>query len=138
MKTFVKFSGAMLIVFISLLGFAQSDATATATPTKRTATIPFEFWVGDRQLPSGDYTIEMVDGPDVLLFRTKDGKKEEQVFLTPAINPVPKSNPKLVFVIHEGKSTLAEVWGTDHKRILTTRYGVFPQKGDTTREVAMQ
>jgi len=138
MKPFVKFSGAMLIVFISLLGFAQSDATATATPTKRTATIPFEFWVGDRQLPSGDYTIEMVDGPDVLLFRTKDGKKEEQVFLTPAINPVPKSNPKLVFVIHEGKSTLAEVWGTDHKRILTTRYGVFPQKGDTTREVAMQ
>ena len=138
MKTFVKFSGAMLIVFISLLGFAQSDATATATPTKRTATIPFEFWVGDRQLPSGDYTIEMVDGPDVLLFRTKDGKKEEQVFLTPAINPVPKSSPKLVFVIHEGKSTLAEVWGTDHKRILTTRYGVFPQKGDTTREVAMQ
>jgi len=138
MKTFVKFSGAMLIVFMSLLSFAQSDATATATPTKRTATIPFEFWVGDRQLPSGDYTIEMVDGPDVLLFRTKDGKNEEQVFLTPAINPVPKSNPKLVFVIHEGKSTLAEVWGTDHKRILTTRYGVFPQKGDTTREVAMQ
>jgi len=138
MTTFGKFSGALLIVFISLLGFAQSDADATATPAKRTATIPFEFWVGDRQLPSGDYTIEMVDGPDVLLFRTKDGKKEEQVFLTPAINPVPKSNPKLVFVIHEGKSTLAEVWGTDHKRILTTRYGVFPQKGDTTREVAMQ
>jgi hypothetical protein len=138
MKTFVKFSSAWLIVFISLVSFAQSDASATATPARRSVTIPFEFWVGDRQLPSGDYTIEMVDGPDVLLFRTKDGKKEEQVFLTPAINPVPKSNPKLVFVIHEGKSTLAEVWGTDHKRILTTRYGVFPQKGDTTREVAMQ
>jgi hypothetical protein len=138
MKTFGKFSGALLIVFISLLGFAQSDADATATPAKRTATIPFEFWVGDRQLPSGDYTIEAIDGPDVLLFRTKDGKKEEQVFLTPAINPVPKSNPKLVFVVHDGKSNLAEVWGTEHKRILTTRYGVFPQKGDTTREVAVR
>jgi hypothetical protein len=138
MKAVMRFTGTLLIAFISVLSFAQSDTTATATPTKRNATIPFEFWVGDRQLPSGDYSIEAIDGPDVLLFRTKDGKKEEQVFLTPAINPVPKSNPKLVFVIHEGKSTLAEVWGTDHKRILTTRYGVFPQKGDTTREVAMQ
>jgi hypothetical protein len=138
MKTFVKFSGVLLVVFTAMLSVAQSDASATATPTKRTATIPFEFWIGDRQLPSGEYVIETVTGPDELLFRCKDGGKEEQVFLTPAINPVPKSNPKLVFVVHEGKSNLAEVWGTNHKRILTTRYGVFPQKGDTTREVAIK
>jgi len=139
MKTYIRSTSALIVMlFVAALSFAQSDADTTATPTKRTATIPFEFWVGDRQLPSGDYSIESIDGPDVLLFRTKDGKKEEQVFLTPAINPVPKSNPKLVFVIHEGRSTLAEVWGSNHKRILTTRYGVFPEKGDTLREVALQ
>ena len=139
MKTCMRNSSALLMMlFVAALSFAQSDADATATPAKRTVTIPFEFWVGDRQLPSGDYVIETVMGPDELLFRSKDGKKEEQVFLTPAINPVPKSNPKLVFVIHDGKSNLAEVWGTENRRIVTTRYGVFPQKGDTTREVAMK
>ena len=138
MKAFMRSTGVFIVMLVALLSFAQSDAKATATPAKRTADIPFEFWIGDRQLPSGDYVIETGAGPDELLFRSKDGKKEEQVFLTPAINPVPKSNPKLVFVVHDGKSNLAEVWGTDHKRILTTRYGVFPQKGDTTREVAIR
>ena len=136
MKAFIKTSCGLLLMFIAVLSFAQSDTPAT--PVKRTVTIPFEFWIGDRQLPSGDYTIEAVIGPDELFFRSKDGKEETQVFLTPAINPVPKSNPKLVFVVHDGKINLAEVWGNEHKRILTTRYGVFPQKGDTTREVAMK
>ena len=136
MKTFIKTGCVLLMMFIALLSFAQSDSDVVATPPKRTVTIPFEFWIGDRQLPSGEYTIESVLGPDELLFRSVDGKREEQVFLTPAINPVPKSEPKLVFVIHEGKYILAEVWGTEHRRILTTRYGVFPQKGDTLREVA--
>jgi hypothetical protein len=124
------------MLFVAALSFAQSDAEATATPAKRTVTIPFEFWIGDRQLPSGDYTIEAISGPDELFFRSKDGKEETQVFLTPATDPVPKSNPKLVFVVHDGKSNLAEVWGTENRRILTTRYGVFPQKGDTITEVA--
>src|SRR5437763_16529694 len=104
MKTYIRSSSALLMMlFVAALSFAQSDASETEKPTKRTATIPFEFWIGDRQLPSGDYVIETVVGPDELLFRTKDGKKEEQVFLTPASNPVPKSNPKLAFVIHEGR-----------------------------------
>ena len=137
MKTCMRYSSALLMMlFVAGLSFAQSDADATATPAKRTVTIPFEFWIGDRQLPSGEYVIESVDGPDELLFRSKDGKSEEQVFLTPAINPVPKSDPKLVFVVHDGKNTLTEVWGAENRRILTTRYGVFPQKGDTVREVA--
>ena len=135
MKTFVKFSAGLLMMVAAALSFAQSDTTVPATP-KRNVNIPFEFWIGDRQLPSGEYVIESFDGPDELLFRSKDGKSEEQVFLTPAINPMPKSDPKLVFVVHDGKNTLAEVWGAENRRILTTRYGVFPEKGDTLREVA--
>jgi hypothetical protein len=134
MKTFLNFISGLLLVFTSMLSFGQAGTPAVAVP-KRTVTIPFTFWIADRQMPSGEYVIETIADPDILLFRTKDGKKQQQVFLMTVTDTDTKSDPKLVFVVHNSKNTLAEVWNKDHKLILTSRFGLSPVKGDTTREV---
>ena len=124
-------TGGLLFAFITILSAGQANPSPTVK-------IPFNFWIGARQLPPGEYVIDHVAGPDVLLFRSKDEKHVEQVFLIPARGPVVESAPKLVFIVRDGRCYLSEFWGAQGKRLLTAQYKVQPQAGDITREVSIQ
>jgi len=130
MRTLQKWTSSLLFVFITILSAAQASPSAMVT-------IPFDFWIGARQLPAGDYVIDRGDGPDVLLFRTQDGKQVQQVFLIPARGAVEGSDRKLVFTVRKGRFYLVELWGLHGRRILTARYGLPSLKGDTRREIAV-
>jgi hypothetical protein len=121
----------------SLLFALVAMGSATPESTSVVVTIPFAFLIGGRQLPAGEYVIDRLEGPDELLFRNKNEKYVEQVFLVPARRSVAASDPKLVFIVRNGRYFLVELWGANGRRILTSQYGVPSQKGDTRRELAV-
>jgi hypothetical protein len=116
------FNGFLLVCSVLLLlatpGIAQKEATAHAT-------IPFQFWIGDNQLPAGDYQIEHEVSPTLVMFRIKGGKTANEAYMLPIDeNPVKESDFKLVFKTENGEHYLYEVWGKYGKRVLTAAYGL--------------
>jgi hypothetical protein len=117
-----RFNGLLLVCPVLLLftiaGMAQNQKTAHAT-------IPFEFWIGNNQLPAGDYQINHEVSPDLVLFRLQGGKGANEAYMLPVNDdPVKESDFKLVFKTQNGEHYLYEVWGKYGKRILTSAYGL--------------
>src|SRR5437868_2421577 len=116
-----RFDGLLLVCFVLVLlaspGVAQKPKIAQAT-------IPFKFWIGDTQLPAGDYQIEHEVSPTLVMFRSKSTKTANEAYMLPIDqNPVKESDFKLVFKTQNGEYYLYEVWGKFGKRILTAAYG---------------
>ena len=102
-----KFTIVALMVFtlLTTVAFAASDA--------QTANVPFEFHVGDRVMPAGNYTISQLN-PQTLLIR-EDGKKvQQQVALTFQTDRSGIDNSaKLVFHKVGEQYFLVQVWGAN-------------------------
>ncbi|MCU1310459.1 MAG: hypothetical protein JWO20_1584 [Candidatus Angelobacter sp.] len=107
-----------VLLLLATPGAAQNQKTAHAT-------IPFGFWIGDSQLPAGDYQIEHEVSPNLVFFRLKGGKTANEAYMLPVDeDPVKESDFKLVFRTQNGEHHLYEVWGKYGKRILTAAYGL--------------
>jgi hypothetical protein len=117
-----RFDHLLPVCFVVLLlaapGIAQKVRVAHAD-------IPFEFWIGNNQLPAGDYQINHEVSPDLVLFRLQGGKGANEAYMLPVdSDPVKESDFKLVFKTQNGEHYLYEVWGKYGKRILTSAYGL--------------
>jgi hypothetical protein len=107
-----------VLLLLATPGIAQKPRIAQAT-------IPFGFWIGDNQLPAGDYQIEHEVSPNLVFFRLKGGKAANEAYMLPIDeDPVKESDFKLVFKTQNGEHYLYEVWGKYGKRILTAAYGL--------------
>lgn len=88
---------AAIIGFTFLTGGANANAQ---THSRLTANVPFDFYLGDRRMPAGDYTIESVnpqsDGA-TLVFRHKDGKDQRVVNIIGKATTKPATAAKLFF-----------------------------------------
>ena len=103
--------------------------------TTAKATIPFEFWVGDKKFPAGDYTLDS-SIPTFVTVRNKNGSINEQVPTILYGEPVEKKDARLVFVNRNGKCHLKELHGVLGKRNVTSEYGkTSPQ--DNALEIAL-
>ncbi|SRR5712691_8213692 len=124
-------AGIRTLIFI-LTAFAPQYGGAQQKIT--TANIPFEFTMGGRKLPSGEYIIDSV-APGIFLFRNKFGKNiEEQVNTLPLATP-PKNTPaKLVFVRRDNVYFLSEICTNNSRRILTINYGLQSETGSGEKE----
>jgi hypothetical protein len=58
--------------------------------------IPFAFYVGDKQMPAGTYTLTMVN-PAVVVVRTLDWKDGVMVLTHPSSAQKPEEGAKLLF-----------------------------------------
>jgi hypothetical protein len=90
------------------LGLLLATATASAQTMHLKADVPFDFVVGGRTLPSGEYTIRSLN-PAILSISAPDQKT--LVFLTNRCQSL-KTSPesKLVFARYGDRYYLSEMW----------------------------
>ena len=78
-----------------------------------TATIPFDFTVGDKTLPAGTYTVEAINSNGLLVMRSED-YTQGILIMTGAMQAKREPEPaKLIFRKYGDLYFLAEVWGHD-------------------------
>ena len=103
--------GFSMLVLILMLALANAAATANAqTSNKVVADIPFEFSVGYKTMPAGEYAVRAVNNQgNVLMIRSADGKLAA-VRLSDETDRAKNSHARLVFHRYGQRYFLAEVW----------------------------
>lgn len=105
----------LMLLLLAVLLLATAMVAQTADPIVRVS-VPFEFQVGNRALPAGDYSIVRA-GAYILELRNARNEVVATAVTTPAQTPTPFVVPKLVFQVEDGHSVLTRVWAAN------TRYG---------------
>ncbi len=104
--------GFTMLVLIVMLALATAVVSANAQSSNRVvAEIPFEFVVGNKALPSGQYTLtEGSSDGSALIIQSAD-TKNSVVRLTNSIEPRRnKTHARLMFHRYGERYFLAEVW----------------------------
>jgi len=97
-----------LLGSILLLMAAMASAQ---TVQQVTVTVPFSFVAGSRNLPAGDYTIELNHEKDTMILRSEDRSGNNAVMLANNDERAANSNQSYVIFRHYGSHYfLAEVW----------------------------
>jgi hypothetical protein len=100
---------ALLVLVGSMAVAAQAQSSGR---TQLVANIPFEFNVGDKTMPAGEYSLSRVNpasDPAVLHFRSKDGRANINVSMINVRGRAWES-PQLTFNRYGNKYFFAEAW----------------------------
>jgi hypothetical protein len=120
-----------LLLSIVLLGAGLAHAQMVTKTTK--FRVPFEFQVGDKILPAGDYTVSETE-PNVLSLRQAGAHTSITQVTRPVQATVP-AETKLVFERHEGHYQLVRIWRAQEQfgsELFRPRPRVVIAKRDTT------
>ena len=103
-----------MIAMMILAGFVATSSAKAQTSASRQliATIPFEFSVGDKAMPAGDYTVRQINPASdraVLQLRRKDGSASAMVQTTSILGKTQES-AKLVFHRYGSTYFLSQIW----------------------------
>jgi hypothetical protein len=100
---------AMIVLVGSMAVAAQAQTSGRA---QFVASIPFEFSVGDKTLPAGEYTVLQVNPASdhaVLQFRSRDGRASAMVQMGSVAGKAQES-AKLIFNRYGNKYFFAQAW----------------------------
>jgi len=100
---------ALMVVVGSMAVAAQAQK---GSRTQLVASIPFQFNVGDKVMPAGEYTVSQVNPSSdhaVLQLRTKDGKSTVMIQMTHMIGKA-NETARLVFNRYGSDAYFAEAW----------------------------
>jgi hypothetical protein len=101
-----------MIAIIVLVGSMAVGAQAQNISHTLRANIPFQFNVGDKTLPAGEYTVRQVNLNSVravLQIRKKDGSASVMVQMN-SVNGRARESAKLIFHRYSNKYFFAEAW----------------------------
>ena len=101
--------GFTMLALIVGLSFVSAVVSAQGQSTQAVAKVPFEFIVGDKTLPSGQYTVKALSDTNkaALVIRGKSSA----IRLTSKIQPnMNKTQARLVFHRYGERYFLSEVW----------------------------
>jgi hypothetical protein len=109
----------MLLVAVTLVT-AVVSANAQSNPIK--ANIPFEFIVGDKTLPAGEYTVKPATSGGALAIQNADGKGNV-VRMTGPTEQKTRGRARMVFHRYGHNYFLAEVWdiGTNGRELAKSK-----------------
>jgi len=100
-----------------------SAAAARADDDTVVAKVPFAFFAGDVQMPSGVYIVKEVDlSTGVISIQNKDGHEFVYAVTIPAAEEAPVGKPELIFEKFGDHYFLARVvpqWGAEREIVLT-------------------
>jgi hypothetical protein len=92
------------------LGLLLATVTASAQSMRLKADVPFDFVVGGKTLPSGEYTIRSLNGGNQILSISAPDQKSV-VFLTNMCQSLKaSSHSKLIFTRYGDRYVLSEMW----------------------------
>ena len=102
-----------MIAMIVLVGsMAMAAQAQTSGRTQLIANIPFEFNVGNKTLPAGEYAVSQVNPSSdrvVLQLRHKEGGAGTMVQMNSVIGKAPE-NAKLIFSRYGNRYFFAQAW----------------------------
>jgi len=111
MKATVLRATAILAI---VMGLTMISVHAQGTPETQTYVVPFEFSVGNRVLPAGEYTVS--DRAPVVKVESKDGKHTVYLLPSSTLGTAKRySQAKLTFRRDGEQYSLAQVWWSDGK-----------------------
>lgn len=90
----------LLIWFVGIIFFNVSGAGEVSAQSSKSidVEIEFDFRVGDKLYPAGDYRLESVGGPSDNVFRLRGANDENrQLIVAQATSAAKRQSPKLVF-----------------------------------------
>ena len=105
-----------LIVTLALATAVISANAQSANSSKVIASVPFEFSVGYKSMPAGEYSVQtIVSASDGLLIQSTDGKISALRLSDTTHTSKEKPHARLVFHRYGERYFLAEVWnGVDN------------------------
>lgn len=110
------FAMVILLVMVAFVSALASSVSAQTPSRNVMAQIPFEFNVGDKTLPAGDYLIAEItsDGAALRISNQDDNKSVSR--LTSAVkSSEPKEHSTLVFQRYGERLYLSQVWITGER-----------------------
>lgn len=128
MKKTMLYSVAMSMLVLFCCGL---PASAQSLERLMTAQIPFDFQVGEKQLPAGEYTIKR--DPRMTGLLVLEGQRRQTlvtVYSFPLHQPKESDRLSLIFKEYDGTHFLAEV------KIAERGYGYALAKSKTERRLA--
>jgi len=111
---------SLLLVVVWLAGTAYAQSTTWVIKVN----IPFEFNVGDKTFPAGDYSLAQ-PLQHFLVLRDSRGQAIASAFTEGIESAAPVAAPKLRFYSADGRHVLTEVWQQQEssgQRLFPARY----------------
>ena len=107
--------GLTMLTVVVALAVATAVVSARAQSSKVVAEIPFEFSVGYKTMPAGEYSAEIVtNAGNALMIRSADGRLNAVRLSQETERAKNKTHARLVFHRYGEHYFLAEVWnGSD-------------------------
>jgi hypothetical protein len=102
----------MLFVALSLVISAASTFGSAQIEGVIKVNVPFTFYVGNTELPAGEYTIRraVATNPDVLEIRSADSKTAVLVLGRPAHSTTTPSKTQLIFKKYGDAAVLSQIF----------------------------
>ena len=106
------------LVVVCCLGFSSAIAASSSLFSFRIkADIPFDFQIGKKKMPKGDYIIESVNDSGTVLIRKEKGGKAVNI-MTVVDKHTDKHKSKLVFRRYGDQYFLARIWDGSSETVL--------------------
>jgi hypothetical protein len=137
MRTFSTFVLAILragalacvVLLLSGLGLAQKVTTARAT-------IPFDFWAEGHQFQAGDYVFDNEFPGSATIHREGTNASIGVSIILYAV-PEEKGNPRVIFVLRDGKYFLFELWSVQGRYVVTAEFEHRGEASEQQRQVPL-
>lgn len=108
----MKKAYTMIALMVLVGSMAVAAQAQTASRTQLVASIPFQFNVGDKTLPAGEYAISQVNPSSdhaVLRLRAKDGSRTVMIQMNNVIGKG-REGSQLVFNRVDGEYYFSQAW----------------------------
>ncbi len=109
----MKKQASIAFMMLSLmLSVAATLVTAQSSSHFMRVTIPFEFAVGNRTLPPGEYIVKrnFPDRPEMLLIQSLDGDSSQYVLTSNVQSKTTQSDSKLIFHRYGDRYFISQIW----------------------------
>ena len=93
------------------LGLFLAVSAAQAQEPRVKANVPFDFVVGDRVMPAGEYLVSQTGiASSAIAIRSEDTSSTSLVITSACASSAPSKSTKLVFHVLAGRYFLSQVW----------------------------
>ena len=108
----MKKTAYTMIALLVLVGSMALAAQAQTGGRRMIANIPFQFNVGDKTMPAGEYTVTQINPSSdraVLQLRSKDGRSAAMIQMNEVIGKA-RESARLVFNCYGNQHYFAQAW----------------------------
>jgi hypothetical protein len=136
--------GFTMLVIVVGLAFVSAVVSANGQSRAIRGNVPFEFIVGDKSLPAGEYMVKsMTSGGEVISIADSDAQRSTLRLTNNLVSKGKPPSARLIFHRYGNQNFLAEVWSgeatgkqlkkSSQERALEREQGAIASKGQPSR-----